>query len=65
MSTAVRALRWLVPTALFEFFRDCEHRYLSEADFRAALERAGFEVLDVRPTFLAGLSHLAWARARE
>lgn len=61
---AIRALRWLVPTAIFELFRDCEHRYLSEAEFHAALDRAGFDVLEARQTFLAGLSHLAWARAR-
>ena len=61
---AVRALRWLVPTAVFEAFRDCEHRYLSETEFHAALDRAGFDVLEGRRTFLAGLSHLAWARAR-
>jgi len=61
---AIRALRWLVPTAIFELFRDCEHRYLSEREFHAALDRAGFDVLEARPTFLAGLSHLAWVRAR-
>jgi SAM-dependent methyltransferase len=60
---AVRALRWLVPTALFETFRDCEFRYLSAADFHAMLGRSGFEVLESRRTFLAQLSHLAWARA--
>ncbi len=61
---AIRALRWLVPTAIFELFRDCDHRYLSETEFHAALDRAGFDVLEARRTFLAGLSHLAWARAR-
>ena len=61
---AIRALRWLVPTAIFELFRDCEHRYLSETEFHAALDRAGFDVLEARRTFLAGLSHLAWVRAR-
>ncbi len=62
---ALGALRWLVPTALFELFRDCEHRYLSEAELRTALARAGFSVLESRRTFLAGLSHLAWARVPE
>ncbi len=62
---ALRALGWLVPTALFELFRQCEHRYLSEEQFHAALEGAGFEVLEAHPTFLAGLSHLAWVRVRE
>jgi SAM-dependent methyltransferase len=64
IGAAVRALRWLVPTATFEVFRDCEHRYLSEAEFHAALDRAGFDVVEGHRTFLAGLSHLAWARAR-
>jgi 2-polyprenyl-3-methyl-5-hydroxy-6-metoxy-1,4-benzoquinol methylase len=62
---AVRALRWLLPTALFEAFRECDHRYLSEEELHAALDRAGFDVLEARRTFLAGLSHLAWVRARE
>jgi len=61
---AVQSLRWLVPTALFERFRDCEHRYFDEAEFHAALQGAGFEILEAHPTFLAGLSHLAWVRAR-
>lgn len=60
---AVRALRWLVPTAVFEAFRDCEHRYLAPAAFHGALTAAGFDVLEMRRTFLADLSLLAWARA--
>lgn len=59
---ALRALRWLVPTALFEMFRHVERRYLSESDFRAAMTAAGFEVLEIRETFLAGISRLAWTR---
>lgn len=64
IGAALRALRWLLPTAIFELFRDCDHRYLSAAEFHAALDRAGFDVLEARRTFLAGLSHLAWVRAR-
>lgn len=60
---ATAALRWLVPTAVFEAFRECEHRYLTPAAFRDALGEAGFEVLETRRTFLADLSLLAWARA--
>jgi SAM-dependent methyltransferase len=60
---ALRALRWLLPTAAFEAFRHCRPLYLTGAELRAALERAGFEVLEVRPTFLAELSLLAWARS--
>jgi SAM-dependent methyltransferase len=59
---AAQALRWLVPTAMFEMFRDCEHRYLDADAFRAALSGAGFDVLETRRTFLAELSLLAWAR---
>lgn len=62
---ALRALRWLVPTAIFEAFRNCDHRYLSETEFHETLDRAGFDVLEARRTFLAGLSHLAWARVRD
>jgi SAM-dependent methyltransferase len=60
---ATRALRWLVPTAVFEAFRDCEHRYLAPGAFHGALAKAGFDVLEARRTFLAELSLLAWARA--
>jgi SAM-dependent methyltransferase len=59
---AVRALRWLGPTALFETFRDCEHRYLTADALHELIRRAGFEILETRRTFLAQLSHLAWAR---
>ena len=59
---ALRSLRWLVPTAVFETLRNVERRYLSESDFRVAMTTAGFEVLDIHETFLAGISRLAWAR---
>ncbi len=65
LGAAVGALRWLVPTAVFERFRDCDHRYMSEPEFHEALDQAGFDVLEAHPTFLVGLSHLAWVRARE
>jgi SAM-dependent methyltransferase len=60
---AWRALRWLLPTALFDLFRGVDPRYLTRAEFSAALTAAGFEVLEMRETFLAGISLLAWARA--
>ena len=60
---AMRALRWLLPTAIFDFFRNVKPRYLSRAEFTAALGTAGFEVLETRETFLAGISLLAWTRA--
>jgi 2-polyprenyl-3-methyl-5-hydroxy-6-metoxy-1,4-benzoquinol methylase len=59
---ALRALRWLLPTAVFETLRHVDRRYLSEADFRTAVTAAGFEILDIRETFLAGISRLAWTR---
>jgi len=59
---ALHALRWLVPTVLFETARDCKHRYYGESEFHATLEAAGFEVLEGHRSFLAGLSHIAWVR---
>jgi SAM-dependent methyltransferase len=58
------ALRWLVPTAIFEALRRHELQYLTRTEFDRALARAGFEVLETRETFLAGLSLLAWTRPR-
>jgi 2-polyprenyl-3-methyl-5-hydroxy-6-metoxy-1,4-benzoquinol methylase len=59
---AVRALRWLVPTAVFDLFRGVDPRYLGPDEFESALRDAGFEVLERRQTFLAGISLLALAR---
>jgi SAM-dependent methyltransferase len=59
---AFRALRWLVPTALFDTFRGMDPRYLSRDEFDRVLRDAGFEILERRETFLAGISLLAWAR---
>ncbi len=59
---AVRALRWLLPTAIFDLFRGIEPRYLTREEFDAALHAAGFEILERRTTFLEGISLLAWAR---
>lgn len=61
-SAALRALRWLVPTAAFETFRQYDPQYLTRDEFGRVLGRAGFEVLELRETFLAGLSLIAWAR---
>jgi SAM-dependent methyltransferase len=60
---ACRALRWLLPTALFDLFRGVAPRYLSRAELEASLREAGFEVLETRETFLAGISLLAWTRS--
>jgi SAM-dependent methyltransferase len=59
---ALGALRWLVPTALFERFRDYEPHYMGPEAFHDALRHGGFEVLEARRTFLAGISLLAWTR---
>ena len=63
LGAAVRSLRWLVPTAVFEMLRHVDRRYLTEADFHAGLRAAAFEILDSRATFLAGISRMAWVRA--
>jgi 2-polyprenyl-3-methyl-5-hydroxy-6-metoxy-1,4-benzoquinol methylase len=63
LGQAVRSLRWLVPTAVFEMLRHVDRRYLTEADFLAGLRAAAFEILDSRETFLAGISRMAWVRA--
>ena len=60
---AARSLRWLVPTALFDAFRGVEPRYLTREEFDRALGAAGFEILERRATFLAGISLLSWARS--
>jgi 2-polyprenyl-3-methyl-5-hydroxy-6-metoxy-1,4-benzoquinol methylase len=60
---AIGALRWLLPTALFDACRSVDPRYLTRHEFETALREAGFEVLEVRQTFLAGISLLAWTRA--
>jgi len=62
LAGAVRALRWLLPTAVFEAVRHYEPRYLSRDEFHRTLAQAGLEVLELRETFLAGLSLLALTR---
>jgi SAM-dependent methyltransferase len=60
---ALRALVWLVPNAIFDRARSGRpSHYWTRVQFIAALARAGFEVLEVRPTFLAGISLLARCR---
>lgn len=59
---ALQALRWLVPTALFERFRHYEPHYTDTAEFHALLREAGFEILEAKRTFLADISCLAWIR---
>lgn len=62
-STALQCLLWLLPNAVFEAVRKrIGPHYWQENDFLRHLEDAGFTVLEVRRTFLAGSSILAWAR---
>ena len=63
-AAALRALRWLVPTAAFELVRDFEPRYLDQRELHAMLSGAGFDVLEDRTTFLAGLCRLVWTRVQ-
>jgi SAM-dependent methyltransferase len=62
---AIRALRWLLPTKMFDVFRGVQPRYLSPSQFTSMLQAAGFNVLEARSTFLAGISLLAWAQAAQ
>ena len=62
LGPALQALRWLVPTAMFERFRDCEPRYTDAAAFHDVLTQAGFELLEAKRTFLADISLMAWVR---
>jgi SAM-dependent methyltransferase len=61
---ALRALRWLLPTAVFERFRDYEPHYMTPDQFHRTLASAGFDVLESTQTFLAGISLLAWTQAK-
>jgi SAM-dependent methyltransferase len=65
LGEAIGALRWLLPTAMFDLLRSVDPRYLSRAEFEATLRGAGFEVLEMRETFLAGMSLLAWTRVQQ
>lgn len=62
LSAAVGALRWLLPTAVFEWARDYEPHFTDVEEFHRLLTRAGFDILEARRTFLADVSVLAWVR---
>ncbi len=62
VAPALQALRWLVPTAVFEHFRDYEPHYTGAGEFHDVLTQAGFEILEAKRTFLADISLLAWVR---
>lgn len=61
--SAVRALLWLVPNAVFEAARKPGGpHYWDEKEFSVRLGAIGFTVLEARRTFFAGASVLVWAR---
>jgi len=62
LGAATAALRWLVPTAVFEACRHYESRYPDVSTLHHEVGAAGFEILESRPVFLAGVSRLVWAR---
>ncbi len=62
---ALRSLVWLLPNALFDLVRGRRpSHYWLASEFRSRLEGVGFEVLEMRPTFLNGISLLAWCRKK-
>ena len=62
---ALRSLIWLLPNALFDLVRGRrQSQYWSASEFQACLEGVGFEVLEMRPTFLNGVSLLAWCQKK-
>lgn len=62
IGAAAAALRWLVPTAVFEACRHYEARYPDADALHREVTAAGFEIVESRPVFLAGVSRLVWAR---
>lgn len=59
---AYQALRWLVPTAIFERLREYQPHYTDADELRVLLANAGFELLETKWTFLTDMSVLAWVR---
>lgn len=62
VGAAVGALRWLAPTAVFEACRHYDARYPDVSALHHELAAAGFDTVESRPVFLAGVSRLVWAR---
>jgi SAM-dependent methyltransferase len=62
LGAAVAALRWLAPTAVFEACRHYDARYPDPDVLHQELATAGFEVVESRPAFVAGVSRLVRAR---
>jgi ubiquinone/menaquinone biosynthesis C-methylase UbiE len=62
LGAAMAALRWLGPTAVFEACRHYDARYPEPDALHRELASAGFDIVESRPAFLAGVSRLVWAR---
>ncbi len=62
LGAALQALRWLVPTAIFERCRRYEPHYTEPPELHDMLTQAGFAILETKRTFLADISVLAWVR---
>lgn len=62
VGAALRALRWLAPTAIFEACRHYDARYPDVPTLHKELAAASFDTVESRPIFLAGVSRLVWAR---
>ncbi len=59
---ALRSLRWLLPTAAFEWARGGPHRYLAPGELAGLLLQHGLEPIGSRSAFLGGISQLTWSR---
>jgi SAM-dependent methyltransferase len=63
LASALRCLQWVLPNALFELTRRrIGPHYWPEQEFAVRLEGVGFTVLEMKRTFLDGVSLLAWVR---
>jgi SAM-dependent methyltransferase len=62
VGAAIAALRWLAPTAVFEACRHYDARYPDAPALHQELAAAGFDTVESRPVFLAGVSRLVRAR---
>ena len=63
LQSAARALGWLVPTVLFERFRECRYLYLDRDALSGAIVAAGFRLVDCQPALFDGLSNIVLAQA--
>lgn len=63
LAATFRCMLWALPNAVFEATRKpIGPHYWQEEEFAAHLRNAGFSVLEIRRTFLNGVSLLAWVQ---